>query len=149
MTLLWMAAISLLAAPGAPSGVDPGFCDQDQPSHCSTPIQRGQAAIFEGQLLTTDLAITLGMKAANCDARIALEVDFAKKMAEVDLVLEKKLREIDGKSAVDSIQLMQKRLDEAVVPVYERPWFVAGVTFVLTVGAFSLAVWGAGQLSGQ
>lgn len=148
MTCLWVVASLALAAPGAPGEPDPRFCDQDQPKHCAMPLQRGQAAPFEGQLLTTELAIDLGLKADSCAARVALEVDFAKKTAGVDLDLEKRLREVDRVACNSATSILQKRLEAAYepVPFYERPWFVATVTTVLVVTAGSLAVWGAGQL---
>jgi hypothetical protein len=113
------------------------------------PLQKGQAALFDGQLMTPELAIILGLKADGCDARTALEVDFAKKSAGVELKLEKELRQIDQDSCKTATSFLQDRLEGAAPPWYERPWFVAGVTFVLTVTAVSLAIWGAGQLGPQ
>lgn len=148
MTFFWLAASLALAAPGAPPEPDPRYCDPGEPRHCATALQRGQQAPFGGQLLTDDLAVSLGLKADGCDARVAIEVDFAKRAAGVDLGLERQLRSIDQESCKAATSLLQERLKQAYEPppLYERPWFVASVTFVLTVGAGSLAIWGAGQL---
>lgn len=148
MIPLWMAASLALAAPGTPAWADPSSCDPDRPKHCAAPLQRGQAAPFDGQLLTPELAIDLGLKADGCEGRVALEVDYAKRAAAVELGLEQQLRRIDQDACRQAQALWEKRYAEAIEPppLYERPWFIAGVTFVVTVAAGSLAIWGAGQL---
>jgi hypothetical protein len=106
-------------------------------------------APYAGQLLTPELAADLGVKADGCDGRIAQEVDFTKRVAAIDLNLAQQLRAID-KIACDHAVSILTRAHEAAIeppPIYERPWFVASVTFILTVAAGSLAVRGASQLA--
>ena len=137
-------ALALLAAPE----IDPQFCDPQDPRHCAVGLQEGQKAPFTGQLLSNDLAVQLGLKADGCDARLAVEVDFAKRTAQVETDLAKHLHEIDRDACKATTTVLHDRLRQAMEaqPFYERPWFVATVTAVLTVGAGSLAIWGAGQL---
>lgn len=142
--MTWALWLVLLGAPEP----DQRYCDPGEPRHCAVGLQEGQKAPFAGQLLSDDLAVSLGLKADGCDARLAIEVDFAKRAAGVELGLERQLRAIDQDACKQATALLQRRLEEALAPppVYERPWFVATVTAVLTVTAGSLAIWGAGQL---
>jgi len=148
MLTLWMAASFALAAPGAAPSPDPGYCDPDDPKRCAQPLQRGQPAPWDGQLLTPELALDLGLKVDGCAAKLQLELDFANKSADIELNLEKQLRQIDQTACQESRATLQRQIDEALQPppFYERPWFVASVTAILTVTAASLVIWGAGQL---
>jgi hypothetical protein len=148
MTLFfWIAASFALAAPGASQSPTSTTCDPDEPKHCAAPLQRGQAAPFDGQLLTPELAVSLGLKADQCDARVTLEADFCKKAADLERSYAEYIAEVDEEAAVQRNAVCQKQLETALaVPLIERPWLVATITAVLTVTAGSLAVWSAGQL---
>jgi hypothetical protein len=141
MTLLLslVSSFALLAA-------DAPECDPKDPTACAAPVEKGQPAPLSGQVLTPTLAIKLGQKADRCDAVTALEVGYTKKLADVDLALEKQQRAEDNAAHLREMAAMQKALDEVKPPFYERPWFVATVTGVVVAGGFALAVWGAGQL---
>jgi len=112
-------------------------CDEDNPALCSQPLMEGQIAPFSGQLLTTELAITLGQKAAYCETRIKLEVEFVKEKFELDINLEKKLHEIDNEACDEKVELLTERLKDAKIDHwYQHPLFVSTVSVVLTTGLF-------------
>ena len=118
-------------------------CVEADPDLCSMAVTAGDKAEFSGQLLTPGLALKLGQKAEQCDARMKAEVDFAKALAKVDLDLEKKLRANETEALRQELALVKERMK---VPWYERPWFVVTVTIVLTVGLVGVSAWGMGQL---
>lgn len=91
-----------------PPGV---ICDQSNPTHCSAPIQKGQPSLLEGQVLTTDLAIFLGQKAAEADSRLRLELDRVSKNHKIDLNLAKKEAEIDLHACTSSASVQKHRAD--------------------------------------
>jgi len=148
MTLLPLASFScvLLAVPN----IAAAECDPDNPALCAQAVTKGQPVPFDGQLLTVPLAIKLSQKADRCDQVTTLEVDFAKKLAGVDLALERQLSAADTAAHARELKAMEAAMEEAKeaasVPFYERPWFVGTVTGILVVGGFTFAVWGAGQL---
>lgn len=125
-------------------------CDPDDPSRCAQPLQKGQPAPFDGQLLTPALAIALGLKADRCDAYAALEASRAAELANIDKRLLERLRELDQKTCDQQTNLLQKRLDDALAaqggPWFERPEFVVPVTFVATTAVWFLAIKGASLL---
>ena len=110
-------------------------CDPEDPSRCAVPLAAGQEAPFDGQLLTTQLALDLGLKANQCDAHIKLQVDFAEKTAALDLGLERALRENNQKRYRQELEAVVADRDRwkqlAAVPFYEEPWLVATVTAVV------------------
>lgn len=137
--LRWLSFLSVLAASSAYADPLPKICDPKDPASCAQPIVAGQAAPFSGQLLTTKLAISIGQKAEYCDVVTKIEVDRTAEKAAIDLTAEKQLRSIDNDTAKAEREAMQKRLDQAQ-PWYERPWFVATVTVIITVTAYGIAM---------
>jgi len=106
-------------------------CYPSDPKKCSTGLKTGDSAPYDGQLLTPKLAIELGQKAESFDARLKLELDFKTKTLQIDLELEKSLRENDRESFNLERTLLMKRLAEASSrPWYESPVFVATATVV-------------------
>lgn len=133
-----------LEAPGRAGDSVPAVCVPGDPSKCSAPLEQGQPAPFQGQLLSVELAIDLGQKATYCQERVTLEVTHAKALASVDLTLEKQLRGNDLLTWQTKEKLLLERLQEAQSrPWYEHPAFVATVaviaTALLTYGSFELA----------
>jgi hypothetical protein len=118
-------------------------CDPQDPTLCSQALHQGDVAPFTGQLLTSELAIRLGQKAELAARTIGLEVDFAKRQAAVDLNLEKQLHANDVAAKDREIALLK---EQAKVPFYTHPAFVAPITAVVAVGLVVLSVWAAGQL---
>lgn len=143
----WLSLASLFVLLVAAEARAQVTCDEKQPEHCSAPVVEGQPSPLTGQVLTTDAAISLGQKADGCEVLRALDVDREKQLSKVQVKLERQLRkaEVDGLKLEN--QILQEHLKEATSrPFWEETWFVASVTVVITVGAYTLAVWGAGQL---
>lgn len=134
-----------LESPGRAGDILPPVCVPGDPTQCSQPLDKGQCAPFQGQLLSTTLAINVGQKASFCDDRLKLELTHTKALAEIDLSLEKQLRANDRVTWETEKKLLLERLEEAKAspPWYTHPLFVATVTVVvtgaLTYGMFELA----------
>lgn len=133
----WLSAVSwcvLLVAPDAAIAE----CDPQDARLCAQALLKGQAAPYDGQLLTVPLSIKLGQKADRCEQVTAMEVEFARKLADVDLQLERRLRLEDDVAHLRKMKAMQDEVDRwkavADVPFYERPWFVALLTAVVLSG---------------
>lgn len=108
-------------------------CDPSDPSRCSTPIKEGQPAPYDGQVLSTDLAIDLGQKAELFELRLGLELERATSLLKADLSLERRLRENDQQAFEAQIDLLTNRLEEAHHRLwYEHPLFIAAVSAVVT-----------------
>jgi hypothetical protein len=142
----WLSfSFALAALPGS-AFAQSKVCDPQAPEKCAQPIRKGEAAPFDGQLLTPALALDLGQKASHCDDRIKLEVDYAKALAAVDLQKEHALRLIEGQTADAAQEMMRKKVVEAAPKWYEQPIFVMVVSVTCTVALYTLAVKGASWL---
>lgn len=116
-------------------------CDPEQPSHCSAAMTAGQVAPFDGQLVSPDLAITLGQRAEHCDARIGLEADRVRGLERAEAQLCRRMAVIDKAAAGERERLLQEALEACEgTPWWESPPFVAAVTAVVTTAAL-LGVW--------
>jgi hypothetical protein len=121
-------------------------CDAENPDLCSQPLQAGEVAPFSGQLITTELAITLGQKAEYCDTRIRLETEFIASQFQLDLDLERRLHQIDNEGCVEKVDLLNQRLKERQERKwYRHPLFVSTVSVILT----GVVIYSSIQLSGQ
>jgi len=103
------------------------------------PLREGEPAPFAGQLLNTELAISLGLKAEQCQKRIEIELGRQTDINRLELDYQKQLRKIDAEKRAKEIEVYQKQLDKSEV-WYRHPIFVASVTFVLTVGSVLVAI---------
>jgi hypothetical protein len=109
------------------------------------PTRKGDPAPFDGQFLTTDLAVRLAQGSANCQTRIDEEVKREKADAAIDVQREKDLHAKDVEDLTATMQDLEKKLDEAdkvadedKPPFYAQPWFVGPVASILTAG---VVVW--------
>lgn len=103
---------------------------------CAAPILKGEAAPFDGQVLTTELAIKLGQKADFCDKRLAIELSRATQLADIELEKMRALRKIDEDAHAEQLRIMQKKVDAALDrPFWREPWFVALTTATVTLAA--------------
>lgn len=135
--VLAISLCGLIAGPLARSQDSGVVCDPTDPKKCSLPLSQGEIAPFDGQLLTTKLAIDLGQKAESFGARLELELSYQKKLLSIDLELEKKLRENDRISHEQQVKLLTKRLEEVShTSWYESPIFISGLSVVTTVLVF-------------
>ena len=105
----------------------PVECDAEAPAHCSAPIRPNQRAPFRGQVITTELSITLGQKAFYCDDRIELEVSRTAITAVANKKADRRVWEAELKAERSKAYLAGK---EAAAPgCFERPpfWFGVGI----------------------
>lgn len=117
-------------------------CDPGDPTKCAVHLEKGEAAPFSGKLLTDDLAISLGQKADQADARVKSEVEYQQRLAQVDLTLatstlNASLEAVEASVAAQKRQAdywegRAKKSEEELSegpPWYDHPaiWFSAGV----------------------
>ena len=118
------------------------LCDPTFPDRCSVAMQPDEPAPFAGQLISPELAITLGQKSANCDDRCDLALAKSSSIALAVLRAEKAKSAIDVQSAekigfvLGRVEGYEAGFDAASPSWYERPTTVAILTAVVTVGIF-------------
>lgn len=113
-------------------------CKDDK---CAVPLLKGTPAPFSGQLLSTQLAISLGQKAEYGDKLLELETEKLKAEFTAELRLAEKLMDLQEESKDRQIAYLRKELDKATyTPFYERPMFVAIVSVLATTALFIGAV---------
>jgi hypothetical protein len=95
------------------------------------PLEEGDVAPWRGQLLSTELAIDLGLRANSCDKLMSIESGYVKKRAAEQVKHLTQLREIEQQLFQQREELLR---DIATRPLWEHPMIVAAVTFVGTVG---------------
>ena len=106
------------------------ICDGEM---CATEVREGRPAPFTGQLMTLDLAISLGQKAGACDAVTEREVNFTRRIERLDVERVQKLHALDNDANAKRHMILLDQLKK------ERAWWrqpavVAAVTAVITVG---------------
>jgi hypothetical protein len=107
---------------------------------CATPVMKGQPAPYDGQCLTTALAVQLALKADSCDARIEIEVEHVRKMERLDVERMQKLSTIDKESNAERNQVLMEQL-KSEQAWWKQPAFVIPVTALVTIGL----VWVTGE----
>lgn len=124
-------------------------CAPNDPSACSTPLNKGQVAPYSGQLLTPTLAVSIGLKAEHCDENIALEVSHTSSIASIRLMYEQDLRVADVRQLTRERDALTKDRDfwlteagRKVEPPHwtASPYFVVPVAVLATLGAVWLGV---------
>lgn len=101
--------------------------------YCSVPLDKGESAPYKGQLLTTELAVSLGMKADSCDQKIGVERNFLLKKHVAELAGIQAACKLDMIGCQEKTDILEQRLVEASHRSwYEHPLFVAGLTFGVT-----------------
>jgi hypothetical protein len=104
-------------------------------------MEKGQVAPFDGQLVSPDLAITLGQRAEHCDARIELEANRVRGLEKAETKLCQRMADIDKAAAGEREKVLQKSLEACEgQPWWESPPFVVTVTVVVTTAAL-VGVW--------
>lgn len=126
----------------------PPECAESDPTMCAVPLEKGQPAPFDGQLLTSSLAIKLGQRADRCAAILQEERDYLTKIDAANVDYQRQLRSIETDSLKQQLDLTRKMLlqkpDETW---YTNPVFVSAVSVVVTAAMFSVSVWAAGHLN--
>ncbi len=116
------------------------YCDPYDANRCTQRVYEGQLVPFNGQILTIDLAVSLGQKAFYCSEELKLQLDQQAKILRVDLDLEKDLRANEREVYDTRIALLMKKLNDVESSSwYERPGFVVPMTVLATL----LVVYGA------
>jgi len=112
-------------------------CDPDDPDLCSKPMKKGEPAPFDGQLLSTELSISLGQKAASFEARLKIELKSARGEMQLRIDFEKYRLKVYQEASEKQVKLLTLRLKEATQQVwYEHPAFIISCTIVVTVLIF-------------
>lgn len=117
------------------------ICDPADVSHCSSELKKGEPAPYAGQLLTPDLAITLGQRAAGADRRVKEETDRLTQLHAIDLVLADATKDASLHASTASTAAWRQRSaywehrNEIAEqrPFYEQFWFGAVVGVGVTV----------------
>jgi len=105
-------------------------CDGDM---CATEVQKGQPAPFTGQLLTKELAISLGQKADTCDVVVKREVDFAKRIERTDVTRLQQTLDLEREAHKQRNQVLVDQLKHEQA-WWRQPAFVMVATAVVTIG---------------
>lgn len=129
----------MLAASPA-EGSEP-VCDPEQPTHCALDLREGDAAPFTGQLLTPELAISLGMKAEQAEARCELKLDRERGLRSIEVSKLNQLMAIESQACDATERRLLEDLEQAGDrPLIEHPAFVATVTAV-TTAVVMVGIW--------
>lgn len=107
---------------------------------CAEPLAKGQRAPFEGQLLSTELAIDLGLKAEQCDARLGLEKQYRERSMQIEISHLQRVHTIDLEAAMAREKVLEEALSRAS-PWYKEPMFIAAISVAGTVAVFFGAVY--------
>lgn len=81
--------------------------------------------------MTIQAAIELTTGLDKCQKKADVDLRFAMRVSEIEIEHERKLREIETRTAAAQINAYK----EALPSWYQEPWFVATVTAVLTIAA--------------
>ena len=102
-SLVFALVVGLVLGPFA-AGAEPlvPACDPERPTFCAVEVEKGAPALFKGQLLTTDLAIELGLKAEYADELAKREVRHVWDLASVEI---KRAEEKQQASAEEAARL--------------------------------------------
>ncbi len=101
-------------------------------------LDAGASAPFSGQLLDTETAIELGLRASQCQERTDAAVYRAERDGAYKLRVEQMLRGLDADAAKDRETKLRRELDAARV-WWRDPLVVAPATVILTVLTVILA----------
>lgn len=128
MEILLGSPRSLQAGTGAEGVV----CAPGRPTECAVPLSEGQEAPFAGQLLTPSLALKLGQGLEGCMQRWDME----RQRLEAEALIqegywEQRLKDEQAASGAKQ-KALERALQQSAPSWYEKPWFVASLSIVLT-----------------
>lgn len=113
---------------------------------CAIPVRVGDKAPYDGQLLGTRLAITLGQLADACDQRLRLEQTHCDDLARIEKTRSDGILASERDAYTDELKSLQERLAraqqlavDAEPPFYAKPWFVGPVVAIGTAAAVAWA----------
>lgn len=157
--ILLLSALSFCATPSRALADDPApqvQCVDTEQKKCVSALKKGQPAPFDGQLLSPRLAAEQAVAAASVEDRLRIEREYLAEIAATKLKLEQEMRVLDVEVEKEKNKLYEreivelyKQLEEARAedddPFYERPWFVASATAVVT----ALVIYASGAALGE
>lgn len=111
----------------------------------STPVAKGEAAPFAGQLLSTERAVRLWDKAERCQAETKIEIETLLKQTAAALANERRKTEIERERG-DEIKAMAERNAEKADSLWSSPVVVASGTVIGTLALVALTAWSLGQI---
>lgn len=116
-------------------------CAPDDPQACAQPVGKGEAAPFDGQLITLELALKLGQKAERCESAIQAERDRGAELVLIERELGEAQVKIERDARYKDRDYLFAELEkQKLVPWYKAPLFVMTTTFLVTAGIFSLLI---------
>ncbi len=131
------AVLGVLLVPGFAWGQDAAKqCVEGNPDHCVQPLGEGEAAPFSGQLYTPELALDHAEKVHSFDTRLKLEIDHVEGRLHLTIEGLQRLRDIDAMAMAQRDAANQRALEAVTPAFFEKPWFIATLTAVLTSAAF-------------
>ena len=114
-------------------------CDPEHKTQCAIALKKGYLAPFDGQLLSDDLAIKIGLKLENCLQQLAVknDLELAIKKLKIDLQLSENLRKLDTAKFLKQKNLLINRLKmRHATPFFEKPLVVIIITTVAVSALF-------------
>lgn len=107
------------------------ICTPGKPDHCVVGIEKGQVAQFSGQLMTHQMAISLGVKLELETKKLQLELEKTKTLLDIEIQKEKDLRISDNKFCEEQKKILRKQIE---TPFFEQPVVVAIITAAAVIG---------------
>jgi len=139
LALVVTLILTRMASAGPPT-LDPA-CDPNDAQNCVQPLLAGEEAPFTGQLLTPKRAVKLAVEAGQCKERIALAVQRAHALLNIDLQAERDKRSNDTRHHQLQLNLLNRRLDDALQRHwYEHPLVIAALSVAATTAVYAGAV---------
>lgn len=109
--------------------------DRAHPDRCTQTMWPGATADIEGQLLSTELAVALGLKAHYCDERITLEVGRVEDRSRIGIDAINRVREVEKDVAQARLDAAKQALEMAGSQWWEHPVILIVGSVVLTGAA--------------
>lgn len=107
------------------------ICTPGKPDHCVVGIEKGQVAPYGGQLMTHQMAVSIGLKLEFETKKLQLELEKTKMLLGIEIQKEKDLRISDNKFCEEQKKILRKQIE---TPFFEHPVVVAIITAAAVIG---------------
>jgi hypothetical protein len=122
------------------------ICREGAPEFCSAPILRGEVSPFDGQVLTTEMAIEQSQAARHCDKHTEIHVKRVADRADHQKRLLERLHALDTASYERQVKYLTERIEEAQ-KASERPWYEHPLIWTTIGAAMAVgAMWGGAKI---
>lgn len=111
----------------------------------AVPLEAGEPAPFDGQLLPTELAITIGGKAADCDAYAAADLKLATETAALKIAHQKDLTK-GQRERGDEFKALAEKEAEKADSVWRSSLLVSAASVAATLAMVAITGWALGQV---